>query len=113
MGTRNFVSDKSFGYCQVPSATVDAGTNLATYVFANTPSLAGLTTGDGPWRFLVIAEAQGFRFRDDSTAATAAVGTPIAVGQPLEYDADGLSSLTVRSQVAGCILNVTIFRLRF
>lgn len=114
MGQMNFVPDQSFGYVQIPAASVNAGVNIANYVFANNVLLgaAGKGIADGPWRLIIVAEAQAWRWRDDGTAASATVGEPMAVGQPLTYDGTGLASLTAFSQVAGCILNVWIGRAR-
>lgn len=113
MSVLNFFPGVSSGYGQVPAATVDAGVNLGTWIAAN---IAGFTTelvtSGGPWKVFIRPQTQGFRWRDDGTAATAAVGFPVAVDEVLVYDMDKLESLTVISQVAGCILNVFIERQR-
>lgn len=99
---------KCLGYAQ--SGAVDASTLISSLTFATPgkiPAAAGIPAGT---QLLIIQpQTQAARWRDDSTAPTAAVGYPLAVGAELRYDANGFASLAFISQVAGCILNVLAY----
>lgn len=113
MGSQNFVAAQKIGYCKIPAVDMDAGVNVADYLTANLPAFSAKGgTSAGPYCLLLISEVQAFRWKDDSPAATATNGMPTAVGQPVEYDATGLSSLTVMSASPGCILHVSVYRQR-
>ena len=58
---------------------------------------------------LITVEGQAVRWRDDGVNPTAAIGTPLAVGQTLKYDANSVTALRFISQVAGGIINVTYY----
>jgi hypothetical protein len=90
-----------FGYVQQTS--VDTATGL-TNIPTRTPGGAkGL-----PTLAIIVAEAQGVRYRDDGVSPTATVGMPLAVGVPLAYDGD-LTVIQFISQVAGAKLNISYY----
>ncbi len=66
-----------------------------------------LTVPNGATRVLIVAESQAVRWRPDgaTTAPTATVGMPLAVGQPLVYSGD-LSAIRFIEQAASAKLNV-------
>jgi hypothetical protein len=57
---------------------------------------------------LIVAEGQSVRWRDDGSDPTAAIGMPLAVGVPLQYDGD-LTNIRFIEQDAGAKLNVSYY----
>ncbi len=92
-----YVAGVTKGYFQVTAGNVDGTVNS----FPAIPQGASFA--------LISAEAQAVRWRDDGTPPTATIGYPLAAGNELRYDANGLSRLRFIQQVAGAILNVTFY----
>jgi hypothetical protein len=89
-----------FGYQQITTLTSATGLTVPTV----TPE--GLN--GKPVFALIVAEGAPVRWRDDSTAPTATVGMPLAIGVPLQYDGD-LSKIRFIQQSASGILNVSYY----
>ena len=94
------------------STTNCLGYQQITDVSASTALTVPAVNGQGnkcqPTMALIVAEAQGVRWRDDGTAPSATVGMPLAVGVPLNYDGD-LTKIRFFEQVAGAKLNVSYY----
>lgn len=58
---------------------------------------------------IIRAEAQAFRWRDDGTDPTAAIGMRLLADEQMEYVGD-LSKLRLIRVVAGAILNVSYYQ---
>lgn len=92
---QGLVAERTLGYQQLLAAAVDAGTLL--------------TVPDGTVLALVICEGQAVRWRDDGQDPTTTIGMPLAVGQTLRLDSQGLKRTKFISQVAGAILNISYY----
>lgn len=62
-----------------------------------------------PVQAVIICEGAGIRWRDDTTAPTASVGMPIAVGTTFVYDGD-LTRLRIIQQAATATINVAYYK---
>jgi hypothetical protein len=82
----------------VPLATASGGA-LPTVDANNNP----------PTCVYITAEAAGFRWRDDGTNPTAAVGMPVANGSTLFYDGSDLSKLRLIGQTTAAVLNIQFY----
>jgi hypothetical protein len=100
-----FLGERSLGYAQ--SAAVDASTLISSLTFG-TSAVAGIPSGTAV--LIITPQTQAIRWRDDTTAPTAAVGYPLAVGAELRYTGANMADLRVISQVAGAIVNVTAYK---
>ena len=89
-----------FGYQQI--STLSAATNLTV------PTLAPDGLNAKPVFALIVAEGAPVRWRDDSTAPTASVGMPLAVGVPFQYDGD-LTKIRFIEQSASAKLNISYY----
>jgi len=89
-----------FGYQQITTLTSATGLTVPTV----TPE--GLN--GKPVFALIVAEGAPVRWRDDSTAPTATVGMPLAIGVPLQYDGD-LSKIKFIEQSASAKLNISYY----
>jgi len=60
----------------------------------------------------IIAEGNGYRYRDDGVNPTDAVGMPVDVGQPAKFEnaATQMLDLRVVSQVGTSKLNISWYR---
>lgn len=85
---------RSLGYQQIVSATLAASTALTV------PAEAQYA--------VIVPDTQAVRWRDDGTAPTAAIGMPVAAGQPFTFDGD-LTTIRFIRQAAGAILNVAYY----
>lgn len=99
----NFVAEHSLGYFQSAAGQFNTATLLS--------AITGLSAimAKGPVLLLIQAEAQAFRWRDDGTDPTAAIGYNLAAGAELRYTARNYQSLKFISAVANGILNVTVY----
>jgi hypothetical protein len=89
------------GYQQITSLSASAALTVPT---------ADPVTGakQQPTIAYIVAETQDVRWRDDGTAPTASVGTPLAAGVPFPYDGD-LTKIRFIEQTASAKLNVTYY----
>lgn len=71
---------------------------------------ATLTVPVGATIAIIEVETQAVRWRDDGTAPTSTVGTPIAVAGTLEYSGT-LSAIQFIEQTASAKLNVSYYRI--
>lgn len=71
---------------------------------------ANLTVPVGATIAIIEVETQAVRWRDDGTAPTSTVGTPIAVAGTLEYSGT-LSAIQFIEQTASAKLNVSYYRI--
>lgn len=83
--------------------------NLGYQQITSLGSAVGLTIPAGAIYAAIRAEAQAVRWRDDGTNPTAAVGTPLEVGETLNYDGN-LAAIKFIEQVGGAKLNVSYYR---
>lgn len=88
------------GYQQITSLSASTGLTVP----ATTQN--GLRTV--PTVAIIIAEAQGVRWRDDQTAPTSTVGMPLPAGTPLIYDGD-LTNIRFIEQAASAKLNISYY----
>jgi hypothetical protein len=89
-----------FGYEQI--TTLTAATSLTV------PAVTPEGLNGKPVFALIVAEGAPVRWRDDSTAPTATVGMPLAIGVPLQYDGD-LSKIKFIEQSASAKLNISYY----
>jgi hypothetical protein len=89
-----------FGYQQI--------TDLSASVGLTVPAVTPEGLNGKPVFALIIAEGAPVRWRDDSTAPTASVGMPLAIGVPLQYDGD-LSKIKFIQQSASAKLNISYY----
>lgn len=90
-----------FGYQQITSLSSSTGLTV--------PSVDPSTGLNAlPTIALITPEGQAVRWRDDSTAPTASVGMPLAVGVTLQYDGD-LHKILFIEQTAGAKLNISYY----
>lgn len=68
-----------------------------------------LTIPAGCQYAIVIATTQAFRWRDDGTAPTAAIGMPLAVNVERRFEASDLVRLQFIEQAPTGSLNVTFY----
>lgn len=90
----------SMGYQQI--------TDLSASTALTVPTRDPNGTKCQPTTALIVAEAQGVRWRDDGVAPTASVGMPLAAGVPLSYDGD-LTKIRFIQQTASAALNVSYY----
>lgn len=83
-------------------------TDLSSATGLTVPTLAPDGSNQKPTFALIVAEAQGVRWRDDNTAPTASVGMPLAAGIPLQYDGD-LNKIKFIQQTASAKLNISYY----
>lgn len=88
-------SSAPLGYAQASLTTVQALSAL-------------LAVPSGATYAVISPETNGFRWRDDGTNPTAAIGMPVAAGATLTYDGD-LSAIKLVSQTGTCTVNVSYF----
>lgn len=91
--------DVPAGYSQL--TTMTAAKNLGQGSLGAIPAGAAYA--------LVTCEAQGVRWRDDSTPPTATVGMPMAAGDSMMIDT-AIPAIQFIAQTAGAILNVTFWK---
>lgn len=89
-----------FGYQQITTLTSATGLTV--------PAVTPEGLNGKPVFALIVAEGAPVRWRDDSTAPTATVGMPLAIGVPLQYDGD-LSKIKFIQQSASAILNISYY----
>jgi hypothetical protein len=89
----------------VKRSTANLGYQQVTSLAAST----ALTVPAGATYAQIRAETQDVRWRDDGGAPTAAVGTPLAAGETLNYDGD-LSAVRFIEQAASAKLNVSYYK---
>lgn len=87
----------TLGYCQVAVSTV-------VLISASCPIPVGAQYAR------IKADTAAFRYRDDGTAPTTAVGMPVAVGELLDYDGGVLAGLRVVAQTGTSTLNIIYYR---
>ncbi len=104
MSQSTFRAARPLGYGQFAAGAINAATLLSTITVGGVAGIPAGTT-----LAIITPEAQAVRWRDDSTAPTAAVGYPLAVGSELRYDAAGFRQLQFIAQTAGAVLNVAFF----
>lgn len=96
----NFLANKIVGYAQAAAASIDAQVLVSSFLPALLPPRTCLIR--------IKPEAQAVRIRR-STAPTAAVGYPIAIGETYELtDMEALSDLRIIGQAANAIVNFEI-----
>ena len=100
MGTTNFNSLAPAGY-QAISAT----SSTAVACTVPTPTAPGTVANSA----LFVCETNAARWRDDGTDPTAAVGTPLAAGQALDYDGR-LSAIRFISQAGTTTVHANYYR---
>lgn len=100
-----FIAEKPLGYVRVAAGALDTAININSLTFPNQPA-AGVPPG--AVLLLISCEAQAIRWRDDGTAPTTAVGTPLAIGGELRYTAL-TKNLQLIASTAGALLNVTAY----
>jgi len=89
-----------FGYQQITTLTSVTGLTV--------PAVTPEGLNGKPVFALIVAEGAPVRWRDDSTAPTATVGMPLAIGVPLQYDGD-LSKIKFIEQSASAKLNISYY----
>lgn len=104
----NFVAENCLGFFQSAAGQFNTATLLS--------AITGLSTvmAKGPVLLVIQAEAQQFRWRDDGTAPTSAIGmilpaTSTTTLFELRYTARNYQSLQFISAVANGVLNVTVY----
>jgi len=88
------------GYQQITSLSSSTGLTV--------PTTDGNGLSQKPTIAVIIAETQGFRYRDDGVAPTSSVGMPIVAGTVFTYDGD-LSKIRFIEQSAGAKLNISYY----
>ncbi len=92
---------KPLGYCQI--TTLNAAVQLVTASCSTGSVPAGATVAD------VIVESQAVRYRDDSTAPTATVGMPLAVGTEKIFVESDLSQIRFIESTASAKLSISFY----
>lgn len=101
MGATNFNSARPAGYQAISASS-------STAVSPTIPTAVG-PVSTANYAFFVC-EGVGVRWRDDGTAPTNAVGTPLAAGAALEYDGN-LYSIQFVSQGATATIHANYYRM--
>lgn len=90
----------------VPAQSVEEGYKQITDLSAAV-GLGSIPTN--ALRVFIIPEGADVRWRDDGTNPTAAIGMPLAVGQPLDYTGADLTKIKFIEQTGGAKLNCVFY----
>lgn len=108
---QGYIAEAPMGYFQVAAGGVDTVQTMAQLIAAagNRPDGTPYTL-EGVGFILMAPEVQAVRWRDDGGVPTAAIGYPLPVGSELAFTARSAAQLRFIAQVAGAVLNVTLYK---
>ena len=98
---------RPMGYAQYTSVSASTASTLNTAPTTGV-ALSSFTPPNMPRIAVIVAETQGYRYRDDGTAPTSSLGIPVSSGVVMVYDGQ-LETLQMIDQVAGGLINVAYY----